>query len=485
MLSRDEILAIYQAGPDAMVALVEQLLTNQATLEQQVTGLTTRVTELEGRLNQDSHNSHKPPSSDGPAKRPRARSLRQRSGKKSGGQAGHPGVTRALVNDPDVVILHTPSVCAGCGASLTIAPEVQRERRQVVEIPKPRPEVTEHQTVQKTCPVCQTVTVGEFPADVTQPVQYGPRTKAAAVYLQTYQLLPYERTVEALGDLFGVSPSEGTLATAHQTAATRLAPVEQAIQNALRQAEVAHVDETGIRVADRTEWVHVMSTTTLTFYAHHAKRGREAFEAIGLLIGFRGRRVHDAWAPYLNLAGLYALCNAHLLRELIGLHEETGQAWTQKLIALLLRMKAAVADARAAGQATLPSQHCAGYEAAYTRYLNEAGRANPPPKPTGQRGRPKQTPARNLLDRLETHRAAILAFLHDFRVPFDNNQAERDLRMLKVKHKVSGCFRSPDGADYFCRIRGYISTLRKQGYSILDGLTSVFAGQPYMPRLVA
>jgi len=213
------------------------------------------------------------------------------------------------------------------------------------------------------------------------------------------------------------------------------------------------------------------------------KRGHDAFEAIGLLIGFAGRRVHDAWTPYLNLAGLYALCNAHLLRELIGLHEETGQPWAQKLIKLLLGMKAAVAHAQAAGQTALAPKQCAGYEAAYTRFLNEGLQANPPSPPTGRRGRPKQTPARNLLERLETHREAILAFLHDFTVPFDNNQAERDLRMLKVKHKVSGCFRSPEGAAYFCRIRGYISTLRKQGYSIFDGLTSVFAGQPYMPQL--
>lgn len=483
MLSRDEILAIYRAGPEAMVALVEKLWATQVTLEQQVQVLTARVAELEARLNQDSHNSHQPPSSDGPAKRPRTRSLRQRSGKKSGGQAGHPGVTRVLVDDPDVVIPHVPTVCVGCGASLESVPEASRERRQVIEIPKPRPEVTEHQAVQKACPVCQTVTGGAFPPEVTQPVQYGPRTKAAAVYLQTYQLLPYERAVEALGDLFGVYPSEGTLTSAQSTAYTRLAPVEQVIQDSLRQADVAHVDETGIRVAGRTEWVHVMSTTLLTFYAHHAKRGREAFEAIGLLLGFCGRRVHDAWAPYLKLPGLYALCNAHLLRELIGLHEETGQAWVQKLIRLLLSMKAAVAQARAAGQTALTPRQRAGFEAAYTCCLNAGLRANPPPKPTGKRGRPKQPPARNLLDRLVTHRAAVLAFLHDFAVPFDNNQAERDLRMLKVKHKVSGCFRSPEGAAYFCRIRGYLSTLRKQGYSILDGLTSVFAGQPYMPRL--
>ena len=501
MPSREEILAVYEAGLDALVACVErvtdahqrqvaelvrqleQQLAAQATLEQQVTGLMARVAELEARSNKDSHNSHKPPSSDGPAKRPRPRSLRQRSGKKSGGQEGHPGVTRCLVDDPDVIIPHEPTVCVACGASLAEAADVGRERRQVIEIPKPRPEVTEHQAVQKSCRVCQRVTTGEFPPDVTQPVQYGPRAKAAAVYLQTYQLLPYERTVEALEDLFGVSPSEGTLTSAQSTAYTRLEPVEQATREALRQAEVAHVDESGIRVAGCTEWVHVMSTAVLTFYAHHAKRGRDAFKAIGLLLGFAGRRVHDAWAPYLKLPGLYAVCNAHLLRELIGLHEDTGQAWVQKLITLLLSMKAAVAQARAAGQTALPPRQCAGYEAAYTRWVNEGSRANPPPKPTGKRGRPKQTPARNLLDRLDTHREAILAFLHDFRVPFDNNQAERDLRMLKVKHKVSGCFRSPAGAAYFCRIRGYISTLRKQGYSILDGLTTIFEGQPYIPQL--
>jgi transposase len=480
MPSRDEILAVYAAGPDALVVWVEQLV---GAHQREVANLTARLEQLEARLNKDSHNSHQPPSSDGPAKRPRPHSLRQRSGKKSGGQPGHPGVTRCLVDDPDSIVRHVPATCARCGADLEAVPEVEPERRQVIEIPEPRPVVTEHQAVQKTCPVCQTVTAGEFPPEVTQPVQYGPRAKAAAVYLQTYQLLPYERTVEALEDLFGVSPSEGTLTSAQNTAYTRLEPVERAIGAALRQEAVVHVDETSQRVAGRTEWVHVISTALLTFYAHHAKRGRAAIEAIGLLIGFAGRRVHDAWASYLSLAGAYALCNAHLLRELIGLYEDTGQAWAQKLIKLLLHMKAAVETARAAGQTELPSRQRLGFEAAYTRLLNEGLLANPPSPPTGKRGRPKQTPARNLLDRLVTHRAAILAFLHDFRVPFDNNQAERDLRMLKVKSKVSGCFRSPQGADQFCRIRGYISTLRKQGYSVLDGLTGVFVGQPYMPQL--
>src|SRR3990172_89322 len=301
MPARDEILAVYEAGPDALVAWVEQVTNAHqrqvaelvAQIEQlvdahqrELASLTARIEQLEAGRNKDSHNSHKPPSSDGPAKPPRPRSLRQRSGKKSGGQAGHPGVTRVLVDDPDVVVPHVPMICAGCGAALATAPEVHRERRQVIEIPRPRPEVTEHQAAHKVCPVCQTVTAGEFPVEVAQPVQYGPRTKAAAVYLQTYQLLPYERTVEALKDLFGVSLSEGTLTSAQRIAYPRLEPVEQAIQDGLRQADVAHVDESGIRVAGRTEWVHVMSTAVLTFYAHHAKRGRDAFKAIGLLLDF-------------------------------------------------------------------------------------------------------------------------------------------------------------------------------------------------------
>ena len=485
MMSREDILSVYGAGREAVVALVEQLLVTQADLTQQTQRLSARVAELEARFSKDSHNSHQPPASDGPAKRTKKRSLRQRSGKKSGGQPGHPGVTRLLVDDPDVVVAYAPSVCTGCGADLAAAVEVKRERRQVIEIPQPRPEVTEHQALHKACSACQTVTAGTFPPEVTQPVQYGPRAKAVAVYLQTYQLLPLERTVEALRDLFGIYPAEGTVVTAQGSAYTQLAPVAQAISAALRQAAVAHVDETGLRVAGRTVWVHVMSTRLLTFYAHQAKRGRAAFEAIGLLIGFAGRRVHDAWAPYLKLAGAYALCNAHLLRELIGLHEDTGQSWLSKMIRLLCRMQTAVADAQDAGQTELSAKQRAGFEAAFTRWVNEGQRANPPPKPTGKRGRPKQTPVRNLLDRLVKHRAAILVFLHDFRVPFDNNQAERDLRMLKVKQKVSGCFRSPTGADHFCRIRGYISTLRKQGLSVLDGLTCVFAGKPIMPELNA
>jgi transposase len=307
--------------------------------------------------------------------------------------------------------------------------------------------------------------------------------KATAVYLQLGQFLSYERTVETLHDLFGVTPSEGTLTTAQATAYTRLEAVEAAIVTALRQKAVLTVDETGARVAQALHWIHVAGTDTLTYYARHAKRGWDAIMALGILVGFTGRRVHDALAAYLKLPGLYALCNAHLLRELIALVEDHQQAWAASLIRLLVHMQDVVAEARAAGLTELPARQRAGFEAAYTRLIQCGEHANPPPPPTGRRGRPKQTPARNLLDRLITHRSAVLAFLYDFNVPFDNNRAERDLRMIKVKLKVSGCFRSPEGADYFCRIRGYMSTLRKQDYSVFEGLVSVFAGHPYMPRL--
>jgi len=335
---RDALLAIYAAGPEAVVTWGEQLVARHAAemaqvvakqgqLEQQVQTLTVRLAELEARLNKDSHNSHQPPSSDpapdgggrcGPAKRGRAHSLRKPSGKKSGGQIGHSGVTRCLVNDPDQTVVYVPATCAGCGAGLDNAPELKRVRRQVIEIPEPHPVITEHQAVHKTCPTCHTVAAGTFPADVTQPVQYGPRTKAVAVYLQTYHLLPYERVVALLGDLFGVAPSEGTLANAQTQAYAQLEPVEQATRAALRQADVLHTDETGIRVAGRTAWVHVVSTAFLTYYAHHAKRGREAIRTMGILTDFAGRRVakRDAWPAYLGLPGAYALCNAHLLREL-------------------------------------------------------------------------------------------------------------------------------------------------------------------------
>lgn len=489
-LTREEIGAVYDAGREAVVAVIEALQEQVATLP----ALTARVKALEDRLALDSHNSSKPPSSDVGRPPPAPRSLRPppgTSGRRSGGQPGHPGTTRRLVETPDRLVLHRPLVatCGACGQGLGGGTErVADERRQVVDLPPLALEVSEHRVVHVACPGCGSETAGAFPVGVTHPVQYGDRLKAVSVYLHAYQLLPYDRTCQLLEDLFGAAPAEGTLQAAETTCFAGLAAVETAIATALQQAVVGHFDETGVRVDGHREWLHVASTPTLTHYGIHPKRGRDATDALGILPAFTGTATHDAWAPYFTYADCqHALCNAHLLRELIFLYEQDRQLWADELATLLVTAKDLADAARAAHQAPLDEVVRATIEAHYDHLLAQGTAANPPLAPPAtappKRGRPKQTKAQNLLHRLTTHRTAVLAFVHDLRVPFDNNQAERDLRMLKVQQKISGGFRSPDGAATFARIRGYLSTLRKQGLPVLEALRATFAGAPLMPNL--
>lgn len=485
-ISREEILAIYAAGPEAVVDLVERLLAQQAELVQQVQVLTARVQELEARLNKDSHNSHKPPASDGLAKLPRRRSRRKRSGKASGGQAGHPGMTLMQVDQPDEIVPHSPDRCHHCGTGLATAPRLLQERRQVFELPALRPVVSEHQVWQVCCPLCQNVTAGQFPPDVTQPTQYGPRVKSLAIYLQEYQQLPSERTQELFQDAFNLSLSEGTLANARETCAQRLEAVETAIKQAVTQAPVVNFDETGSRIAGRTHWLHVASTQTLTFYAVHAQRGQDAMNAIGILPAFRGTAVHDALHAYQPYPCAHSLCNAHLLRDLTAASEMNRQRWPQQMSDLLLAIKAAVEQAQAAGQTQLSTRRRQTFLERYAHLIQQGLRSNPRPGPrTHGSGRQYEGPCRNILLRLKKQQSAVLAFMHDFQVPFDNNLAERDLRMVRVRQKISGGFRSWRGAEIFCIIRGYISTLRKQDQNVLAALQTVFAGNPHMPRLMA
>jgi transposase len=480
MLTREQFEIIYEQGPDAVFALLVAL---HEMMQAQIDALSARVQQLEARLGKDSHNSSKPPSSDGPGKKPQ--SLRKQTGKPSGAQPGHPGKTLSFVETPDQAICHRPVVCAACGGSLSAAEEIGCERRQVFELPPLRLVVTEHQALCCVCPHCHTTNRGAFPTDITQPVQYGPGVLSLCVYLMQYQLLPYARTRQLLFDLFGCAPCEGTLASALSTCHARLAPVEAAIKEAIVCAPVGHFDETGVRIGQRLLWLHTASTKTLTFYAHHGKRGRDALNAIGLLPRFAGTSVHDAWASYFGYACTHALCNAHLLRELIGLFEQTKQTWTQRMMALLLSLKRAKETAQEKGETALCTARLRRFAHTYHQIVARGLRQNPPPEATGKRGRPQKCAARNLLERLQTHGQAVLRFAFDFSVPFDNNLAERDLRMLKVRQKVSGCFRSEEGAAQFCRIRGYISTLRKQGRDVLTALQSVFRGSPIFPTLYA
>ncbi len=488
-LTHETISAAYAAGEAAVVHLVEQLLAGLAAQQEQIAvqqqviaTLTARMKELEDRGHTTSHNSSKPPSSDGLRRPPR--SLRERTGKQPGGQPGHVGSALHMVEEPDHVVTHSPAVCGACQAPLAGVSAQGYERRQVLDLPPLRLEATEHRAEEKTCPVCHERTRGVFPPAATTRVQYGPQLKALIVYLMDYQLLPFERTGEVLADLFGETLSEGTLQAAGERCAEALTEVEAQIAAQLSEAAVLHNDETGVRVQGKLHWLHVASTARGTHYSVHAKRGSKAMTAIGILPALRGTSVHDGLAASRQYPCAHALCNAHHLRELTAIEEHDQQPWATQMKALLLEIKDHVAQQRALGQDCIAASVRQDFVQRYQGIVKAGFAVNPPPAPP-PRGRPKQSKAKNLLDRLSTQQAAVLAFMDDWRVPFDNNQAERDLRMVKVQQKVSGCFRSPRGAADFCRIRGYLSTLRKQGERLLPALHRVFTGSPLVPSGVA
>lgn len=477
----EELQALKQANQELQAKLAE--------VSEALTQMTQRVAELEARLAKDSHNSHLPPSSDRFGRQKKTKSQRHRSGKKPGGQAGHDGHHLALSATADEIVVHPAEICSHCRADLRAIAARTIERRQVVDVPPVRLHITEHQAERKCCPHCQRETRADFPQEVKASIQYGSGIGALAVYLVIHHLLPYQRAAEVLSDLVGTKLSQGSIRELCSRCANSLQPMERQIKVALRQSPVIHQDETGLYVAGKRIWMHVTSTNQLTHYQVHAKRGTEALDANGILPGYQGTSVHDGWAAYEGYGCDHALCNVHLLRELIFLEETTKQPWTTTMQRLLLALKRLTEWAKAKGQ---PELSKALREKAVSRYRQVLGmgeQANPPPPQTDheppRRGRRKQSPARNLLNRLTKHEEAVLAFVRDLRVPFDNSQAERDIRMLKVQQKISGCFRSWNGALDFCRIRGYLSTLKKQGQPLLSALQQALAGHPLLPALTS
>ncbi|NJL41086.1 MAG: IS66 family transposase, partial [Leptolyngbyaceae cyanobacterium SM1_4_3] len=433
---------------------------------------------LEDQANKDSRNSSKPPSGDGFKKRPQ--SLRTKSGRKSGGQAGHPGSTLEWVDVPDEIEQQVIETCQGCGASLEEMPIVEWQCAQVHDLVPIEMRVREHQVAVKQCECCGQRNQAAFPVGVTNRVQYGSRLRSLMVYLMDYQLLPSARVQELLSEVLGCSLSEGTLYETRQACFELLSEIEASIFEALQQAKVAHFDETGLRVNGKLMWLHVASTQALTYYFIHPKRGSEAIDAMDILPQFEGTSVHDGWRSYALYSCVHALCNAHHLRELRFLVERDGQEWAEQMMTLLVTMKASVEQAQAQGQTQLNAEAITQFEPQYRDLIEIGMKLNPANPPVANsRGRPKQSPARNLLERLETHQAEVLRFIHDFQVPFDNNQAERDIRMMKLKQKISGGFRSAVGAQIFGRVRGYLSTLKKQGYPILDALEQLFWDIPF------
>ena len=461
------------------------LRAENVALRAECQGLRDEVQSLKEQIAKDSHNSSKPPSSDGLSK-PKPKSLRPPSELPTGGQPGHPGHTLRMVDKPDHTVRHAVERCKACGRSLAKQAPDRVERHQVFDLPEPKLEVTEHQSEVKTC-ACGCVNRAAFPAEAAAPVQYGPRVKSVAVYLKEYQLLPFDRLTEIMRDLFACeSFSQGTLANFDADCSRRLEPVEAAIRDLATHSEVAGFDETGVRAVGSLHWLHTVSTQFLTWYYAHKRRGREAMDAAGILADYRGCAVHDFWDSYLKYDCNHAFCNGHLLRELIFLWEEQGQKWAKSMIDHLLGIKDAVDTARNAGQTALPDPDLDRFLKRYQGIV-EAGYAQNPvaalsPGPN-QRGRRKQSKARNLLDRFRDHSDGILAFMRDFSIPFDNNLAERDLRMMKLRQKISGTFRNFDALVDFCRIRGYVSTARKNGLNALDALRRVFLGNPFIPAI--
>lgn len=476
----DEVKSAYAEGEAAVWVLVE----GQGRC---IRELEAKLQALEDQLAKNSRNSSKPPSSDG-LNKPVPKSRREVSGLPSGGQAGHDGHRLECVASPDKIEIHPIRQCGRCQTDLTGVAASGVEKRQVFDLPEVCLEVTEHQAEIKTCPMCGHVNRGVFPAEVTQPTQYGPRLRAQMVYFNVYHFIPLERTAEIISELYQQPVSDGTVVAAAVELAEQVAPVNDAVRTYLVETEdPVHLDETGARVNGKLNWLHVASTPQVTYYAIHPKRGSEAIDAIGILPKRTGWSIHDAFAPYLNYPDAkHGLCNGHLVRELVFLIEQRGQLWACALLELLLTIQHTVGRTKSQGQNALPAFQLAAFEQDYDEIVAAADKEHPPPvRHANQRGRLKQSPERNLLDRLIQHKDKVLAFAYDFAVPFDNNLAERDIRMVKVQQKVSGGFRSDAGANVFCQVRSYISTARKNGQRVLEVLYQVLNGEPYSPAFIA
>lgn len=480
------------AGRDAdrpsyveLEALVVAQAAGIAQLEARVGEQDRLIAELRRRLDANSRNSSKPPSSDGyrkPAVK-KDRSLRRRSGRKPGGQKGHEGSHLQRVQTPDRRVVHEPEgECEGCGRDLADAEELAGgESRQVFDIPEELAlEVIEHVAKLARCSGCGRVNEARFPDGVVAAVQYGSSLHAFGVYLHVFQHLPYDRARQLIFDMTGTDVSTATLKAWVDQAASGLTEFDEQLRRLLKKAPVVHLDETGARIAGRLGWVHSASTEQLTRYTSHAKRGVIAMDAAGVLPGFCGVAVHDGWKPYRSYTkAIHALCAGHHLRELLSA-EEQGQAWASGMSALLLDTNALVDHAKARGERALTKVALAELHASY-RDLVALGYSEHPGLAENADQRLKRTKAQNLLLRLDRYEADALRFAHDFRVPFTNNRAEQDIRMVKLQQKISGCWRTEQGAERYLRVRSYISTARKHDQRPLAVLAQLAAGQPWLP----
>jgi transposase len=473
-------------SPDDAASSYEDLARENAVLRavvdaltQRNAGLEARIADLEERLGRNPRNSSMPPSAEGLSKPPSLSRAAQRAAKRRPGkQPGSEGKHLARVAEPDEVVGHAPAACESCGADLADAPVISTERRQVFDLPEIRLRVTEHVVERRRCG-CGCATKAVFPPAATAPACYGPGVRALAVYLAVHQHVPFDRMAQLFADVLAQDVSVGALAQMVAEAADATSPFLDHVCVLLADADVVHFDETGGRAAGRLHWIHSASTALLTLLDCHRRRGTAAMDDLGVIGSMTGIAVHDGWRPYRRYDVTHALCNAHHLRELAAIGMVWNQGWANDLAALLVDAKTAVDTARAAGRDRLERTTLHSIRVRYGTLIAKGIAANPEPAAGKRHGYEKK--AHNLLGRLDHQRADVLRFSADFRAPFDNNQAERDIRMVKLQQKISGSWRTLNGARDFCAIRSYVSTLRKNQRDILAGLRLLFEGHAWLP----
>lgn len=478
ILTREGLEALALTTP---LVLVEIILGKEA----QVQDLLAHSRALEEQLAKNSRNSSKPPSTDGYAKPDATTSLRTSSGKKPGGQKGHPGHTLSPVEIPDHVEVHEPQKCScGYAGAFESEEDLPVDTRQVLDLPPQKLLSTEHRCPVRRCPQCRKKVQALFPVGITVPVQYGPRFKGFLAYVQIVQLIPLKRVSQICHDLFAAPVSPATIESAVKEVDSHLDPFVEAVSEQILASPIAHADETGIRVASSLVWVHTLCTESLTWFGVHKKRGGEALADFNLLPRFMGRLIHDCWGPYFVFAFLHGLCNAHILRELIYVEEVLKQTWAAAFRELLLEIHR-MAEVHRGKRTDFSSKEKEAFSRRYDELIQKGQKENPPllssPDAPKKRGRPKKSKPQNLLARLELHKVSVLAFMYDLSVPFTNNAAERVIRMLKLQQKISGCFRTMEGAMRFVRIRSYISTSAKNEQNLLDAMMRALKGDPFIP----
>lgn len=464
MKKEDVYISIKKEELDRILQTLEQSL-------HQIGFLKDRIRELEHQQSKTSKNSSKPPSSDGFKKG--VKNNRFKSGKKQGGQKGHLGTTLKMVGVPDVIIKHQVQGKCECGEDLTKLPTQATHKRQVFELPPKLLEVTEHQVEVKEC-LCGKIHKAFCEYD--HYIQYGNKLKSFGVYLSQYHFLPYNRLQEFMKDIVGVSIGGGTLEKSNVDCFENLAQVELGIKEILKKSSVLHNDETGVRSEIKGKWAHSSSTKTHTHYAIHDKRGKEAMDDIGILSEFDGISVHDRWASYEKYDFDHAYCNAHILRDLKFLHEDLKEAWAGHMIKLLVKANIAKKENKLNPEKIMAIK--SDYEIIIDQAIKSEKKKEEGKKLIPKRGRPPTSKSLRMINMFLTKHKEVLKFIDYPEVPFDNNLAERDLRMVKLKQKISGCFRSGQGADTFFRIRSYISTARKQGHNVFDAIEKALSGNP-------